>query len=540
MAVELTNRAIADQLLAYAALLELAEANPYAARAYRRAAELIASSSAPVAELVRSGRARELRGIGAGIETRLRELVETGELAELRELDSALRPELVGLARLLGIGSKRMLDIGHHLGVSTASELRAAAAEGRLRAVPGIGRVTEARILAALDEPPRPQRGLTLNRAKQLVEGIAEALAGEPAGDSRRCCELSFDLAVVVASEEPTAVLDAFERLPAIVAIVGRAETTAIGVSIEGVPVRVQVGEPSRLGTELVRATGSSAYVATLEPLPDGPTEEVVYAKLGLRWLPPELRDLPLLPVPESLVEVGDLRGDVHCHTVWSDGRATVEQMASAARDRGYEYLAICDHTTNVRVVPGLDADAVRRQGEEIGEANERLAPFRVLRGIECDILPDGSLDLADEVLAQLDWVQISLHAGQRRKKDELTRVVVEAMRRPYVSALSHPKGRILNHRRENELDLDVVFAVALEEAIALEINGLPDRLDLSSTHAAAAIASGVDLVLSSDAHSTAGLASIEYAVGTARRAGVPRERVVNTRDVSALAARRS
>jgi DNA polymerase (family 10) len=275
--------------------------------------------------------------------------------------------------------------------------------------------------------------------------------------------------------------------------------------------------------------------VDALEPLPDAATEEEVYRGLGLPWRPPELREVPTPPIPASLIEVRDLRGDLHCHTVWSDGRATVEDMASAALERGYEYLAICDHTRSVRVVPGLDDDDVRRQGEEIAALNDRLAPFAVLRGIECDILPDGRLGLSDAALAELDWVQISLHAGQRRSRSELTKIVTEAMRRPYASALSHPKGRILNHRPENALDLDVVFEVALETGLALEINGLPDRLDLSSAHAADALAAGIDLVLSSDGHSTGGLASVEYAVATARRAGAPKERIVNTRAFTEL-----
>ena len=268
---------------------------------------------------------------------------------------------------------------------------------------------------------------------------------------------------------------------------------------------------------------------------PDGATEEAVYAALGLPPRPPELREHPPPEVPGSLIELDDIRGDLHCHTTWSDGKASVEEMGRAARDRGYEYLAICDHTESVRVVPGLSADAVRRQAEEIQRANEALAPFRILRGIECDILPDGTLDLDDGVLAELDWVQISLHAGQRRDRAELTRIVTEAMRNPHASALSHPKGRILNNRPENALDLDVVFEVALETGIALEINGLPDRLDLSNLHAAEALAAGVDLVLNSDAHSTGGLASLEYSVATARRAATPRERVVNARPLSAL-----
>jgi DNA polymerase (family 10) len=537
--VELTNEAIADRLLSYSALLDLADASPYAARAYRRAAEIVRTTPASVAELVRTGRVRELRGIGPGIERRLRELVETGDIAELRELETELNPELVGLGRLLGLSSRRVLEIGKALGVRSADEFRAAAEEGRLTGVPGVGRKTESTILAALAEPPRARRGLTLSRSRPLTQAIADALDGRAAGDPRRFRELSFDLAVVCTGDDPEPVLDAFAGLPLIVAVVEREELRAVGVTVEGVPIELVVASPPRFGTELVRATGSRDYVASLEPLPDGPTEEAVYAALELPWLPPELREAPPHAVLASLIELGDIRGDLHCHTTWSDGKASVLEMGEAARARGYEYLAICDHTVAVRVVPGLGADDVRRQGEEIELANELLAPFRVLRGIECDIRPDGTLDLEDEVLAELDWVQISLHAGQRRSMEELTRIVTEAMRSPYASALSHPKGRILNHRPENALDLDAVFETALETGVALEINGLPDRLDLSDRHAAEALAAGVDLVLNSDAHSTGGLASLEYSIATARRAATARDRVVNTRPLVELAGAR-
>jgi DNA polymerase (family 10) len=209
--------------------------------------------------------------------------------------------------------------------------------------------------------------------------------------------------------------------------------------------------------------------------------------------------------------------------------------MALAAQRRGYEYVAICDHTPNVRVVPGLDEDALLRQADEIGHVNELVAPFRVLRGVECDIRADGSLDVEDSVLGALDWVQLSLHAGQRRGRAELTRVVIEAMRHPAVRALSHPKGRILNHRPENELDLDEVFAVANETGVAVEVNGLPDRLDLSAVHVREALEAGVRLVLNSDAHSERGLANVELAVATARKAGATRGAIVNCRSLDGL-----
>jgi len=233
------------------------------------------------------------------------------------------------------------------------------------------------------------------------------------------------------------------------------------------------------------------------------------------------------------------MRGDLHAHTTWSDGTASVLEMGEAARALAYEYLAICDHTPNVRVVPGLDADAVRHQAEEIAAANDALAPFRVLRGIEVDIRADGSLDLPDDVLSELEWVQLSLHAGQRGARDELTRKVTEAMRHPSVRALSHPKGRIINHRPENALDLDLVFEVALETGVALEVNGLPDRLDLRDEHVRRAVDAGVAIAVSTDAHSERGLGNMTLAVATARRGWATASDVVNTRPLAEVLARR-
>lgn len=535
--VSISNSEIADKLESFASLLDLAEASHYTSRAYRRAAEMIRETKAPMADLVREGRARELRGIGPGIELRLRELVETGSLHELEALEEQIAPELVGLGRLLGLGPKRMSEIGRALDVRTVKGFRQAVAAGLLSGVPGIGPKTEAKIVAGLRQkrPPRPRRGMLLNRARALVEAISESLGGEPAGDPRRWRDTSFDFAVVCSAVEAGEILERFERLPLIVALVEREDRRAVGVTVEGVPVQLVVASPERFGTELVRATGSPAYVAALEPLPDAPDEEGVYRALGIPYCPPELRERPFRGEPPRLVEVADIRGDLHVHSNWSDGKATILEMGEAARDRGYEYLAICDHTRNVRVVPGLDAGDLRRQAEEIAAANEQVAPFRILRGTECDILPDGSLDLPDDVLAELDWVQASVHAGQRAPRKEITKRTLEAMRHPAVRSLSHPKGRIINHRPENELDLEQAFEVALETGTALEVNGLPDRLDLRDEHVKAAIEAGVPIVASTDAHSVRGLSNMRLAVATARRGWAQPANVVNTRPLSEL-----
>jgi len=537
----LDNALIADRLDAFASLLELSDANPYTVRAYRRAAETIRAAAVPVADLVRSGRVRDLRGIGPSIEARLRELVETGAIAELEELERELAPDLVGLGRYLGLTARKSIEIARALDIHTADELREAAAEGRLRSVAGVGPKTEARLLDALarEDEPRPRRGLLLHRARELVEGIAAALGGDTAGDVRRFRDSCEQLAVVCAAADPAPVLARFASLPQIVALIEQDEQRAVGVTVEGVPVELVVVEPARFGTALVRATGSAEYVAALEPLPDAPNEHAVYAALGVPWCPPELRERPFRGEPPALVELADIRGDLHSHTTWSDGRASVEEMGRAALERGYEYLAICDHTPAVGAVTGLTPDDVRRQADEIAAANEALAPFRVLRGIECDILPDGRLDLPDDVLAELDWVQASVHGGQRMPRREMTARVEAALRNPFVSCLSHPKGRYIGRRPENELDLERAFEVALEEGVAFEVNGLPDRLDLSGEHVREALDAGLEIVCNTDSHSVRGLGNMELSVATARRGWATPEQVVNTLPLSRIVARR-
>jgi len=529
----LDNHAIASKLDQYAALLELADASSYATRAYRRAAELIRALPTPAAELVRTGRVRELRGIGPGIERRLRELVEMGGLAELAELEGAVSPELAAWGRLLGLGAQRLTAIGRALGVSTVAELRAAAEAGRLREAPGVGPQTEARIREALARPASAasERPLLLPPARALVERIATALGGVAAGDPRRWADASTRLAVAVCSDNPDGVRARFAALPEVVALAA----PDVGVTLEGVPVELVVAPPDSFGTAFVRATGSAEWVASLGALPDAADEEGVFAALGLPFVPVELREGVFRgPVP-ALVELGDLRGDLHCHTTWSDGRASVLEMGRAARDRGYEYLAICDHTPAVGVVTGLGADDLRRQAEEIAAANEELAPFRLLRGVECDIRSDGSLDLDDEALDELEWVQLSLHAGQRTPRRELTERVTEAMRHPAVRCLSHPTGRLIGRRPPNALDLERTIEVALETGVALEVNGLPSRLDLKGEHVRLALDAGVPIVCSTDAHSAAGLEGVELSVRTARRGGATRADVLNTRRLAGV-----
>jgi DNA polymerase (family 10) len=304
---------------------------------------------------------------------------------------------------------------------------------------------------------------------------------------------------------------------------------------VEGVPIELVVAAPERFGTELIRATGAAAYLEALEPLPDGPDEESVYAAMGVPWCPPELRETPFRGEPPPLLTLEQIRGDLHCHTTWSDGKASVLEMAEAALARGYEYIAICDHTPAVGAVPGLDADGLRRQALEIAETNEQVEGIRILRGTECDIHPNGRLDLSDSILAELEWVQASVHGGQRLPRREQTKRVEEALRNPHVCCLSHPKGRYINRRPENELDIERLLEVALEAGVALEVNGLPDRLDLRDEYVKLAIEAGVPIVCNTDAHSIRGLGNMRLSVATARRGWAEARHVLNTQPLGSI-----
>jgi DNA polymerase (family 10) len=537
------NEALAAALEHLAGLLELAEASPHSVRAYRRAAGLVRGSATPVAELVRRGEAQRLRGIGPSIVQRLIELVQTGRLHEVEELEERVQPALVGLGRYLGVNPRQTALIGRTLRVNNLDDLRAAAAAGRLQEVPGIGPAKERRIMAALAQEARPEiagRTPLLNRARAVMDRLAAEVRGVVAGDVRRWRDQPRELAIVTFAPHPEPVVETFCALPDVVTVLERSERRVLGVTVDGLPVELVVAEPGSFGTELVRATGSRANVEGLGPLPEAVDEEGVYAALGVPWCPPELREAPFRGEPPPLVSVEDIRGDLHTHTTWSDGKASVRQMAEAAIERGYEYLAVCDHTRAVTVVPGLGPDDVRRQAEEIAEVNDLVFPFRVLRGIECDILADGSLDLPDDVLAELDWVMASVHAGQRTPRAELTKRVVTAMEHPAVSALSHPTGRIINHRPPNDVDLEVVVETALRTGVALEANGLPDRLDLRDEHVRLAVEAGAVIVCSTDSHSVRGLGNIDYTVATARRGWATAANVVNTRPLAEILAWRS
>jgi DNA polymerase (family 10) len=547
-------------------LYELDGAIVHRVVAYRNAARAIRDASRSVEELARAGRATELTGIGKTIAEKIDTLLEQGSLPQAEKLKAKFPPGLVEITRLPGFGPKRARKVFDELEIASLDELRRAAEAQQLRGVPGFGAKAEESVLAAIAANPDgvPRHRVLLSRARGVGESILAALREHPAceraelgGSVRRMAETCKDLDIVVASPDPPALAAAFAELP-LIEVLSVSESGARAMTHNGLPVDLRVVTPDKFGNLLQHFTGSGAHNEALRTqavrrglhvseygvVDDGQglthacaTEEEVYELLGLSYVPPELRENrgELEAAREGalpdLLRVEDLRGDLHCHTVASDGRTTVEGMAEAARQRGYEYLAITDHSATHGFGNDVSPDALRRHIEHIREVDAALGhEFRLLAGSEVNVLPDGSLDYEDDLLAQLDWIVASLHSSFRMAEAEMTERMVRAIEHPLVDAIGHPTGRLIERREPYALDLDRVFEAAAHFGTYLEINGNPDRRDLSETNARRAVEAGVTLVLDSDAHGPEVFPSIGYAVATARRAWVGPDRVANTR----------
>jgi DNA polymerase (family X) len=560
------NAELAAHFDELADLYELDGAVVYRVAAYRSAAKAIREAGVSVADLAREGRAEELRGVGKTIAEKIAAVLETGTIPAAEKLRAKYPPGLVAITRLPGIGPKRARRLFDELGICTIDELRGACAAQRLREVRGFGPKFEEAVLAALaagaDGSPRTR--LLLSRALGIAEGILAALRDHPAaarvelaGSARRSAETCKDLDVVAAAREPRALIDAFLALPQLAEGSASGEAGARGVTHQGLAVELRVVAPEAFGSLLQHLTGAKRHNeelradavrrglhvseygieddATGERTPFA-TEEEVYERLGLPWIPPELREgrgelaaarAGTLP---RLVAERDLRGELHCHTTASDGRNTIEQMALAARERGYEYIAITDHSATHGFGNDVSPDELRAQIERVRVANEEVGGVRILAGSEVNILPDGSLDYDDELLAQLDWIVASVHTSFRIGEREMTQRIVAAMEHPLVDAIGHPTGRLIDRREPYAVDVEALVEAAVRTGTFLEINGNPDRRDLSEVNARLAIDSGATLVVDSDAHGVETLRNVRYGVATARRAWVTPDRVANTR----------
>jgi DNA polymerase (family 10) len=564
MASGLDNPSVARTLGQIADLLELKGENPFKIRAYRNAADIVTHAAERVADLDEAA-LRSWPGIGKDLAARIVEIAATGDTAVRRDLLQQFPETLLDVLALQGVGPKTAARLFAELHVASLADLEQAARAGRIRGMKGMGARKEALILQALAERQQHTgRHLLADvtvAARALIDwlrAVHPTLDVEPVGSFRRAVETCGDVDLLAVGADPS-VLDRFTAYPHVERILGRGDTKASILLRGGLQADLRFVAPHQKGAALQYFTGSKAHNIVLRdralergwrlneyglvnakderPIA-GETEEGIYAALGMAWVPPELRenrgeieaalgrDLP------RLVEFADLQGDVHMHTTETDGRDTLETMAAAARARGLRYIAVTDHSRALAMANGLDEERAASHAERIRALNGRVKGFTVLAGIECDILSDGRMDLADDCLAGLDIVIGSVHSGMALSEDEMTARLVRAIEHPWVDVIGHPTGRLLLRRAASKVNIERIIDAAARNKVALEINGQPDRLDLSDSHARLARDRGVKILVSSDAHSTTELEFLRWGALVARRAWLTREDVLNTRPV--------
>jgi DNA polymerase (family 10) len=551
------NEQLAEQFELLGDLMELEGADGFRISAYRKAAARIRETPTSVAQLALDGKAKQLQDIGKTIEAKIVEVVADGEIHALTKRKAEVPAEVATFMRLPGLGPKTARRIWQELGITTAADLKAAAEAQQLRGHAGIGPGTEEKIAAALAKPKAtegPRRsllGTTLPKLRAAVEVLREHPASVEvsiAGSARRMRETVRDLDIIATATDAQALVDYFCSLNWVVDVAAKGSTKATVVSHDGLRFDLRVVPPESYGNLLQHFTGSKHHNVALreDAVRRGfsvseysvtdveagqehtfATEEEVYRFLGYDWIPPELREnggeLAAARKGElpALVELGDIRGDLHTHTTWSDGKDSLEDMVAAAIARGYAYYAICDHSQRLR------GELLHQQAEQIDALNDLLAPFKILKGIEVNIKPDGTLDVPEEELATRDWVVASVHS---RFDHNPTERVIAAMESPYVDVIGHPTNRRIANRQPAHIDLERVIEKALETGTFLEINSQPDRLDLTDVHARAAREAGLKLVIDSDGHQIGALDYVELGVGQARRAWLTKDDVLNTR----------
>ncbi len=560
----MTNPEIADAFDSIADILEFQGANQFRVRAYRNAARTIRDLPESVAEIIAdsSRQLTDLEGIGKDLAEKIVALVKTGKLEMLEELKQQVPESVLSMMRVPGLGPKRAAMLFNQLKVATLDELRAACEAHKVRELKGLGAKTEESILAGLQFAAEADKRVLWAEADDLVREILAHMHGcsaveriDAAGSYRRGRDTVGDLDFLAVATDAAAVMDRMAAYPGLAEVTARGDTKLTARLRSGLHVDLRVVPAESFGAALQYFTGSKAHNVIVRGLAKdrglkvneygvfhgdeqiaGADEDDVYAALDLPCFPPEMREARRefqwaaeghLP---RLIELGDIRGDLHMHSTWTDGQATIEQMALAAKARGLKYIAMTDHSKRVTMVNGLDETRIRKQWEEIDELNERLTGITVLKGVEVDILERGGLDLGDDVLKEADWVNASIHYGQNQSRDQITRRVVEALQNPHVRAFAHPTGRMLGERKPYEIDLSAVIRVAREHGKVLELNAHPVRLDLDDVACAEAKDNGVLIVISTDSHRPEGLAAMRYGILQARRGGLTKADVINTR----------
>ncbi|HEX8684184.1 MAG TPA: DNA polymerase/3'-5' exonuclease PolX [Ardenticatenaceae bacterium] len=567
MAARLNNGQVAAFFDTIADLMQLQEENSFKIRAYRRAAETIRALPHDINTDYEEGTLREIPGIGDAIAAKISEIIETGRLGFLERLEGQIPAGVAAMMRVPEIGPKSARAIYKTLGIESLEALEAAARAGELRGVPGIGAKTEQRILEGIEalrrRSDRLLMGIVLPRAEALLLNLQDAVGdhlvrADLAGSLRRAKATTGNLDLLVAAEpgNVASILQTFQGLPQVGQVLDAGAWYSSVRLHSGEQADLRVVNPSRWGLALFQFTGSPAHNARVGELAGEAglslqvddwlsdargdaafeTETALYGRLGLPWIPPELREgageveaarddeLP------DLVELDDLFGDLHMHTSWSDGKASVLEMAQAAREFGYEYIVITDHSQSLGIANGLSPERIIEQRYEIINANAKFNDFAILQGAEVEIKQDGSLDYPDDLLAKLDVVVASMHTGIRGDRETLTQRMLNAIRNPHVDVIGHMTNRLLGRREGADLDMDAVLRAAAEHGTILEINSQVDRLDLDPTHARLALEYGCLLSVDSDAHNTDGLDVIRYGISQARRAWAELEDVINTR----------
>jgi len=544
------NAELSAQLSMFSNLIEIKGENPFRVSAFRRAADLVAELESPVSELVSQGNLTGIPGIGPAIAAALTELVETGHFSAMDEVLDEVPSTLLTMLDIPGVGPKSVARFYHELGITDLTQLEGAAQRGEIRALKGFGARNEERIIKGIAFLNQRTGRLSIGTAFPATEDMCRRLEEvlrvrvEAAGSVRRMCETVGNLDLVASSQNSEAIADAAHEL--LYDVIVRDDGVIVGIHGCGVEARIRLSSEESFGTELVRWTGGRTFVDALVQLaggglPDASTEEALFKLLELPYIPPELRESPKIiqlarvrAMPQ-LITVDDIRGDLHLHSDWSDGHGTILEMATAARKRGYEYLSVSDHSGGLGIAHGLNRERLVAQRDEIDRVSEMVPELRLLRASEVEVHPDGTLDFPDEVLAELDLVVASLHSALSRTTAELTARIVKVLQNPHVDIIAHPTGRIIERRPGGTYDWETVFRVAKETGTALEINANPSRLDLSDELAREASAAGVNLVINTDAHDVRSLDLMRYGVAVARRAGVRKSEVINTKSTEAL-----
>jgi DNA polymerase (family 10) len=558
------NEDVAHVFDRIADLLELKGENVFQIRAYQRAARAIEQSPVPVEQLAQEGRLNEVPGVGKAISEKITELVRTGNLAYYERLAAEFPPGLITLLDVPGVGPKTALLVSEMLGVSTIEELEAAAQDGRLAALPRMGEKAAQNILKSIRSAHRKETRIPLGKALAVAEDVMSLLRARTgvqqitvAGSMRRMRDTIGDLDLIAVAEDADAVIEAFTKLPAVNQVLGAGGKKSSVLVSGDFQLDLRVAAPDQWGSMLQYFTGSREHNVLLrerarrmglslnewgitrladDALETYATEEAFYKRLGLPWIPPELREggdeieMALAGRLPRLVELADVKGDLHVHSDWSDGEMSLEAMVQDAVARGYQYMALTDHSMGRGIARGLSIERLREQRTVIEALRAKYPSIVILHGSEVDVRSDGALDYPDEVLSWLDFVIASVHTAMQQGREQMTARIVRAMENPYVTCIGHLTTRLIGERPPIDVDEEAIFQAAARTGTALEVNSSPNRMDLKDIHAQRARDVGAPLIVSTDAHNTRNMDFMRLGVGIARRAWCSAEDVVNVR----------